>query len=527
MEGGLMSRVPAALRSPVVGLAAAGTGLVAASAVFGGGVMALATGGALALGSTLVFARNRGGWSVLLARTRFDFRREVGDPATNSIVGSVVGWIARNFPEAPVRIVPEGSIGDDDLQIKPGPTGAGYMLRLLEKPNAFYSGILQWHGDDRRLRRREQRVLVQAASGERPGDRAVVDPVTAARAALARRRPDAVFISHYEYRVNGRLYAIDPLDIVHFRNGIDPDNQRKGRNQLTSLLREIFTDDEAANFTAALLRNLGVPGVVISPSNTTGSIGAQTVDPEVVKTTWMEKTTGDKRGEPFVSNIPIDVKSFAFNPQQMQLRELRRIPEERVSAVLGVPAGVAGLGAGLDRNTFSNYGEANKAAYTQGVIPLHRLIAAELELQLLPDFVNVETTALDVWFDWRLAVAMQEAAGEIWKRFESAATKGLVTRAAFKRATGQKASGEDEVYILPNNYLVAPAGSSPAGAAPRRAPADALQQPLLEAGPLLCAGTFRGKPCGKLLAEQATAPYRIACSRCKTVAESGEVSLVA
>lgn len=516
-----MSRIPVAVRNPALGLAAAGAAIVGATAAFGPGVMALATGGALAIGSTLLFARGRAGWGLLLARTRIDYKREIGDPATNSIVGAVAGWIARNFPEAPVRIQIEGA-PSDSATILPGPTGPGAMLRLLERPNSFYSGVLQWMAT----------VVDYVVSSnaywfkQRNGSGRVIALWWIPQGMIEPRWPQddpTVFISHYEYRVNGQIYWIRPQDIVHFRNGIDPLNTRKGLSRLNSLFREIFTDDEAANFTASLLRNLGIPGVVIAPSNTVNG-GAATVDPETVKQTWMDKTSGDRRGEPFVSNIPIDVKSFAFNPQQMQLRELRRVPEERVSAVLGVPAGVAGLGAGLDRNTFSNYGEANKAAYTQGVIPLHRLIAAELEVQLLIEFADIEKTAYDVFFDWTLATAMQEAAGEIWKRFESAATKGLVTRGAFKRATGQKASPADEVYIYPNNYNIdtgEPAGSSPAGSTTRRIGGGAAA--LLEPGPLLCVGEFRGKPCGKLLAEQATPPYRITCSRCKTVAASVDV----
>jgi phage portal protein BeeE len=89
-----------------------------------------------------------------------------------------------------------------------------------------------------------------------------------ARAALAADDP-TVFIGWYEYTVDGVVYEDRPEDVVHFRHGIDPNNPRKGLSPLASLFREIFTDDEAANFTASLLRNLGVPGVVISPANTT------------------------------------------------------------------------------------------------------------------------------------------------------------------------------------------------------------------------------------------------------------------
>ena len=51
---------------------------------------------------------------------------------------------------------------------------------------------------------------------------------------------------------------------MHFRFGLDPENDRKGRSPLAGVLREVFTDDEAANYTASLLRNMGVPGIIVS-----------------------------------------------------------------------------------------------------------------------------------------------------------------------------------------------------------------------------------------------------------------------
>jgi hypothetical protein len=77
------------------------------------------------------------------------------------------------------------------------------------------------------------------------------------------------------------------------------------------------------------------------------------------------------------------VEQFGFSPEQLLLRELRRIPEERVTAVLGVPAIVAGLGAGLDRSTFTNMAEAREAAYESGIIPTQRIIAEDIRFQLL------------------------------------------------------------------------------------------------------------------------------------------------
>ena len=72
-------------------------------------------------------------------------------------------------------------------------------------------------------------------------------------------------MTHYTYTVDGQEIDLAPSKVVHFRFGMDPENERKGRSPLAAALREIFTDDEAANYTASLLRNMGVPGIIVSP----------------------------------------------------------------------------------------------------------------------------------------------------------------------------------------------------------------------------------------------------------------------
>lgn len=425
----------------------------------GRGVQAVGLAGYSA--GAIVFGRSSSfGW-WFLPRTKINYQREVGDPSTNSIVTSVVGWIGRNFPEAPltatrVRLAADGSL-DTLTPIMPGPYGPGRLLQLMERPNPEYSGALQMRatvldyyvsGDGYWLKQRDDRDQVTALwwipqwMMEPKGDPS----------------DTSVLIAYYEYRVNGQVYRFRRRDVFHIRYGIDPENPRKGRSPLKSVLREIYTDSEASAFSAALVRNMGVPGVVISPANTTATSPMRS-DPEGVKTSFQESFGGDNRGAPMVMKAPTEIKVLSFNPEQMQFRDLRKIPEERISGALGVAAVVAGLGAGLDRSTFANYGEARAAAYTESVIPEQRVWAAELEVQMLPDFPDVDGDPLgrsyvDLAFDWRVVSAMQEAAADIWKRFAEAATKGLLTRRAFLKAVGLPESDADEVFVVPNNYVV-------------------------------------------------------------------------
>jgi HK97 family phage portal protein len=475
--------------------------------------------------STVLFSRGRG-WALWISRSRVNYKHDVGDPLTNSIVGAVVGWIARNFPEAPVRIIREDD--PEGTPIRRSKTGPGAMLRLLERPNSWFSGVVMWKA-----------TIVDYLRGDaywfkvRSGSGRVVElwwiPKTMMKPHWPQNDP-SVFIDYYEYIVDGISYRVETADVVHFRNGMNPATQgRTGVDELDALWREVYTDEEAAAFTAALLKNLGIPGVVIAPSNTTGPRVLQ-ADPEAVKKKFMERFEGDHRGEPLVFGTPTDVKVLSWNPQQLDLKSLRRVPEERISARLGVPAGVAGLGAGLDRNTFTNVAEANVSAYTQGVIPRQREIAAELEVQLLPEFVGDALETYDVYFDAQVTSAMRGLLESIWKLASSDARAGLLTRAEYKRLTGQKVAdnGYDDVYVLANNIriinrpAVGTGGQGPSAPTPRPAPPQlqpgAVDGPvaLLEAGP----AEIHCSSCGRLLAEQASAPYRFTCGRCKAVTTS-------
>jgi HK97 family phage portal protein len=480
MDGGLVDRglivvTPPDLRSrPARFVGALADGTRRTFSAIGSGISSVS--GSVRNFSMTWSSRASYGLTMLLGRTNIDYAGEVVDPTHNSIVVAVVGWIARNFPEAPVRVAKVAADGTKSY-IPEGLTGAGWFLRLMERPNDYFSGVLLWMATivDLYTTGNAYWLKIRSESGR------VTELWWVPKKFMRPAWPadGSEFITAYIYTPNSEPMLVDPNDVVHFRDGIDPNNTRLGLSKLASLFREIYTDDEAANFSAQLLANLGVPGVVIAPSNTAPS-GMKT-DPEKIKQAFMEKFGGDRRGEPLVLTSPTDVKVLSFSPDQMNLRVLRQIPEERVSAVLGVAASVAGLGAGLDRNTFTNYGEARQAAYEESVIPMQRLISAELKVQLLDEFVNLDDGyAID--FDLRNVRALAEDVDKIWTRNIRAATTGLLMRSDFLRAIGDEPAtdGSDDVYIYPNNYSVVKADdmSSP-GVIP---PAALPTMPALPAG---------------------------------------------
>lgn len=402
---------------------------------------------------TMSYPRGQGygAYGGLLPRTRYDYNRDVGQGLSSSAVLACLGWIMRNFPHAPMRIRkrnPDKTLTD----IPPDDSGPGAMLALLDDPNEFYDGLLM-----------KMALIVDYASTgnaylvKQRNDSDRVIALYWVPKILMRPRwylnPDPAqgqtgYIDWYEYNPNGTPLRLPRSEVIHWRDGIDPRDGRSGLSKLAALAREIFTDEEASNFSATLLANLGVPGVVIAPKDTGSASTNRITDPEKVKEQFMLKFGGDKRGEPLILTSPADVTTLSFNPQQMSLKDLRRLPEERISGVLGIAAIVAGLGAGLDHATYTNYPEAREASYEERIVVDHASFAAVIKKQLLPEFVgDVKPYVLD--HDYSDVRALQEDQDKVWKRNTDALLAGGITRRIFKLNVGEEPDDNDDVYYLP------------------------------------------------------------------------------
>lgn len=406
--------------------------------------------------------------TLLLPSTDFDYRRSVGDGKGSSIVMACALWLARVFPEAPMRV---RDIAPDGLaKIRPNHR----MQRLLERPNPFYSGIVMWMATliDFLICGNAYWIKLRNNLGE------VVQlwyvPQSMMAPASDDKRPH-IFITHYEYKPNPAMSKPIELrveDVVHFRYGVDEYDTRKGLSPIASLYREIFTDNEAANFAASLLKNLGVPGVVLSPGG--DEMEATGDDLEEVKESFKRSFNGDNRGEPLVMRTKTDVKVLSFSPQQMDLRTLRRLPEERVTAVIGIAAVVVGFGAGLDRSTFANFAEAREAAFETFVNPLYRLIAADVTLQLLPDFepslwmldangqrvlrmLGDDDPTIEAFFDTSDLLVLQEFKSRKSKYLTEQWENGLIQRFEARLDLGRPVTDADKVYRIDKNTLEVPA----------------------------------------------------------------------
>jgi HK97 family phage portal protein len=274
-----------------------------------------------------------------------DYSQVVGSPWHNSAVSICLGWIADNLPQARIRVTRDPGKGEPQ-EVKPH-----LLTDLLRRPNHAYSG----------------RHLLAATAVSRcvSGDAYWMK----ARSSFGFGKPVELwhvpfwmitpqwdqdgsdFITSYLYRPGGsREIPLKLSDVVHFRAGLDPENNRLGWSPLKAILREIATDNEIASYTRALLTNLGVPGAVMSPRDP-----AQVIPDDArkeIEDTYAAKFTKDNRGRAMVVSRAMNVEKPAFSPEEMALDRIAKRPEARICAALKLPAMVVGLNVADETRTF-------------------------------------------------------------------------------------------------------------------------------------------------------------------------------
>ena len=385
----------------------------------------------------------------LLPATKIDYAQKVGDGLGSSVLAAPFNWIARNFPQAPPVVD-----RSENEQWKKLPKHG--MIDLLRKPNPFYSGRTMFMALSVDIAWGYAYLLkIRNLADE------VIQLWWVPRGSLVPEWPrdGTKYVSHYEYTVGGlRQDDIRPEDVIHFRFGLDPRNPRQGLSQVGSLMREVFTDDEAANFAGSILKNMGIIGVVISPKE--GGTASKE-DVKELKNYLQQAFTGDKRGEMMAVGSPTDVNVMQYNMQGFDVSPIRDIAEERVCAALGIPAAVVGFGTGLQQTKVgATMKEMRKQAWQDGIIPLQGVMAEELHRSLLPDFEE-DTSDLRVRFDTSEVVALQEEEKEKHERVRKDVQGGIITVAQGQALLGYTVDPERDVYLQPVNLIQLPDGIVP------------------------------------------------------------------
>ena len=372
-----------------------------------------------------------------------------GDMADQDMVVSVVNFLATNVQSAHPRVSRKEIDG-----LNPVPDHQ--LVVLLNDPNPDHTGIelmqatigsLAVHGEAfwRKVRSRAGLVV-----------ELYYTPCKLMTTVLS---DDTALISHYEYQSGRGLNRtrLEREDVVHFRFSISDDNQAKGLSPLRSIDLELYTDRKAAEYTGDLLRN-GMNTTLLTPEPVEGNPMPEPAL-ERLRAYFRRLGRGSRRGEVEVIGGPMRSQQLGYSPSEMNLRELRRIPEERLSSHANLPAVVLGLGAGLDRSTFANFAEAKEMAYEGKVVPSLDAIAATIQKYLLPDFES-DPRQFVVDFDLSKVRILQEDTTKKATRLKEQLTAGGITVAEYRTGLGYEVNPGDDVYLRPIGVIEVPASGT-------------------------------------------------------------------
>lgn len=388
-------------------------------------------------------------FASMLRRTRFDYASEVGDGLDASVVTAPVMWMQRSIPEATLAMREVKADGNhEDMHDHE-------LLQLMRSPNPFYGDIALWGAIvlSFLIDGNAYLIKVKNAAGK---------PVQLWWVPWWMIEPHAPidggdFIQFYRYTpgTGAGVMLLDPDDVVHFRNGINPRNMMKGLSPMQGVLREIFSDLESSNFIASLLRNMGVPGTIISPKGGTMPTGD---DVAATKAWFQQAYGGDNRGKVLVMGGQTEVQSFGFNPDQMNLSYGSNRAEERVCACIGIPAAVVGFGAGLEQTKVgATMEELRKLAWHNGVLPLGRQLVDELQRSLLPDFQRAQSQRgrrIELYWNTDDVLALQEDEDKQSARKLKEFQAGAITLHEYRTETGREADDSHKLYMRPINYIL-------------------------------------------------------------------------
>jgi HK97 family phage portal protein len=340
----------------------------------------------------------------------------------NSAVFACLMAKAKAFQEAPLRVFRFLGDGKEEwLDDHP-------LMELLADPhpslsqpevNAWISVCLDTAGEAylRKIRNRAGQVKQLWP----------LSPSTVAPETTAPDKQAGVFISHYvvDDGTDSRL-ELPVEDVVHFRNGVDDADHRRGLSPLRRLLREVASDEEATRFLEDLLHNFAVTSLAV------------TVPPGPMLTEEQAKQIRDRlredyggsarnRGHVAVVANGATLSQVGFSPQQLDLKLAHYIPETRICAVLGVPPTLIHLASGMEHSIYNNVEQGQEHFYEQTIIPLWRTVAATYTKQLLrPDYTPDRSVRLR--YDLMDVRALQEDENEKWARLSVAVEKGWVTK---------------------------------------------------------------------------------------------------
>lgn len=256
-------------------------------------------------------------------------------------------------------------------------------------------------------------------------------------------------ILRYEYGPPGtQKYSIAPDDILQFKN-FSPLGLLDTVVPVKVAARIGDVDNTATDFIKLFFEKGGAPAgmLVVKKKLNDAAI-------ENIRQRWSARYGGTEHWlAPAVLDTDAEFHQVGSSIKDMGFEFLDSRSEARICMALDVPPILVGAKVGLDRATYSNYGEARTAWWQDSLLPMFRSFIDEIESGLLPEF---ESGVIVQW-DTSNIPALQEDEELRWRRANDALRSGGITVNMYLEEIGKMPIGPaGDVFLRPMTSIEVP-----------------------------------------------------------------------
>lgn len=246
------------------------------------------------------------------------------------------------------------------------------------------------------------------------------------------------YLAEYLYEVPGRpVLHIPASDVLEYKL-FDPINQYHPWPPVAVASRVGDIDNAATDFIKVFWEKGATPPAILK---TTQKLSDAQVDS--LRERWRKRYGGSEHwAEPAILDKDADYKQIGLSFSTMGFSELDARNEARICAIMKVPPIIVGAKVGLDRSTYTNYGEARRAWWEDTLIPLYQSLLDVVQNQLASEFGEVI-----VKWNFSGVIALLEEQQLRWSRALSALKGGGITLNEYREQIGFDAIGpEGDVF---------------------------------------------------------------------------------
>lgn len=357
--------------------------------------------------------------------SKINYEREVGDLRSSALLMAAYTWVSKGLSSARLTVVTVDS-DNKETEIQNHP-----LVEKFDQPNEFYGGEELWSGVALSWLASATAYILKVRNRATGIAELWYEPWWSIRPVWP--VDGSAFIGGYEINRDGRWIRIETNDVFVLRNGIDPDT-RMGQSATSALIREHYTDQQAAQFAALLMKQGLVPPLVISLGDKDRPVTFEQA--EIVKASVVRQMSGADAGKPVVYAGAIEAHPLGFDYGKLGLRDVRAIPEERFCAAMGISPYSLHFGTSRQASTFSNVENYLKQDYRAYIVPLHKYIAKRIAREILPEFGD--TTNVRVKWNYDDVPLMQADQTVEWRRVAEAYKARILDQAEAREAIGYK-----------------------------------------------------------------------------------------